>query len=71
MRLRESDDDFSLRPIEPEDLCQYCEALDTEPHKDDCPLFLPRCACGLAARRYLNAKPLCKHCYRREVQDAA
>ena len=65
MRQEPADDDFDLRPVEPEDLCDYCQALDTEPHKDDCPLFLPRCACGAAARRYINGAPICARCQRK------
>lgn len=66
-----ADEDWELRPIEPEDMCDYCQALDTEPHKDDCPLFLPRCACGMAARRYLHGEPKCKHCFKQSQLGAA
>ena len=69
--MRDSDDDFILRPIEPEDVCDYCQALDTEPHKDDCPLFIPRCACGRVARRYLQGEPICPHCQRERIRGAA
>lgn len=66
-----ADDDFSLRPIEPEDMCEYCQALDTEAHKDDCPLFLPRCQCGRPGRRYINGQPICPECQRASHRGAA
>jgi hypothetical protein len=62
IRNFDADNDFELRPIEPEDLCDYCHALDTEPHQEHCPLFLPRCACGANARRYISGRPVCTKC---------
>ena len=49
-----------------QDHCKFCEALPTESHGLDCPLFLPICACGAAAGLHdENGKPICKKCQRR------
>jgi len=64
-------EDWELRPIEPEDSCDYCQALDTQPHQEDCPLFLPKCACGRPARRYVSGEPICNPCQRQRAASAA
>lgn len=60
----------SVEDADAEPMCEHCQARDHEPHRMDCPLYLPLCGCGRVANRFLGVTPVCNTCapqWRREV----
>lgn len=57
-----ADDDWMPRDPEPESLCPFCDATDTEPHAEDCHLRIDAMA-RHAADGCDERCPSCPACY--------